>query len=93
MTARVLLISSEGCKFCDEAERLFQRLATEYDLEVETRTTEDPGVRTLALTHGVLFPPGIFIDGTLVQYGRPSERLIRQRLDACGVRRAVAERP
>lgn len=89
MTERtvVLLLTAPECRYCDEAKRVFARLGLEFELEVTTVSIQDEAGRALALENGVLFPPGIFVAGDFVQYGRPSERKIRQRLEAAGARR------
>lgn len=83
--AHVLLLTAPHCKFCEEAQHLLARLADEYPLEIEVVGADEERGRRLALEHGVLFPPGIFIDGGFVQYGRPSERKVRARLEALGL--------
>jgi glutaredoxin len=85
---RVRLLTSEGCKYCDEARALLQRLAWDYPLAVEEVPADGERGRALALEHGVLFPPGIFVEGEFVQYGRPSERKLRARLTSAAAARA-----
>lgn len=77
---QVQLLSIEGCKYCDEARALLERLRNEYPLDLVVMDAESDCGQALALRHGVLFPPGIFIEGEFVQYGRPSERKVRARL-------------
>lgn len=88
----VQILSTEGCKYCDEARALFERISTEYTLELELLDLETDSGRELALAHGILFPPGVFIEGELLQYGRPSERKVRARLAQLAARRQ-AESP
>lgn len=78
--ARVPILEAPGCKHCDDAKSLLTRLADDFALQVETTSALDEPGRSLALEHGVLFPPGIFKDGQLVQYGRPSEGRLRAHL-------------
>lgn len=90
--ARVLILDAPGCRYCGDAKVLLASLADEFAFEIETASAhEEPG-RSLALEHGVLFPPGIFVDGELVQYGRPSEGRIRAHLAKVGVPRRAATR-
>lgn len=86
---RVRLLTSEGCRYCGGARAVLARLAREHPLEVEELRLETEEGRALALAHGVLFPPGIFIEGEFVQYGRPSEKKIRARLESIRAARAA----
>lgn len=88
--ARVLILDAPGCRYCGDAKALLARLAAEFALEVETTGAHGEPGRSLALEHGVLFPPGIFIDGRLVQYGRPSEGRLRAHLGKLGVPKRAA---
>lgn len=90
--AAVLLLTAPACHYCEDAKRVLGRLAEEFELDVETRSIDDAAGRALALEHGVLFPPGIFIEGEFLQYGRPSGRKIRERLLAAGARRRTEAR-
>lgn len=86
----ILLLTAPGCRYCLDAEQVLAQLATAFEFHLETLSTEDERGRLLALEHGVLFPPGIFLDGELVQYGRPSAGRVRSRLAAaCVPRRPV----
>ena|SRR2546421_9908968 len=77
---QVLLVTQQQCAFCVQAKDLLTRLAREYELSVSTLDVQSPQGEALALHSGLLFPPGIFLDGTLFCYGRPSERKLRQEL-------------
>ena len=74
------LLHSEGCAFCDTAEEIVGRLASEFDVDVLRMDLASPDAAELAQRAGVLFPPGILLDGKLVCYGRPSERRLRREL-------------
>ena len=78
---RVTLLTQDSCTFCEEAKRLLGRLAPEYGLEVEVLDLQSPQGQTLAERGGVLFPPGLFIEGIAFAYGRPSERALRRALE------------
>lgn len=77
----VLLLTQANCAFCDQAKELLDRLAAEYPLSV---TTLDLGTwegQALAERGGIMFPPGVFLDGEPFSYGRPSERRLRRELE------------
>lgn len=81
MTVEVTLLTQEACRFCDDAKLVLGRLAGEFPLtvtEVDLRTAT--GER-LAVEGGIMFPPGIFVDGEPFGYGRPSERKLRRELE------------
>lgn len=86
-TVRVLLLTAEGCRYCQQAHALLDRLGAELPVQVEQLSAESAEGQALALREGVLFPPGIFVDGAFVQYGRPSERKLRQALAEALARR------
>jgi len=77
----VLLLTQEQCAFCTHAKELLGRLATEYGFTVSTLDISTPEGEALAVRSGILFPPGIFLDGEAFSYGRPSERKLRQELE------------
>jgi glutaredoxin len=82
---QVVLLTQEQCAFCDEAKTILERLAGEFPLEIATVDLQSEEGQQLALGGGVLFPPGIFVDGDPVAYGRPSERRLRRELQRrCG---------
>lgn len=83
----VLLLTQANCAFCDQAKDILDRLATEYDLHVWTLDLGTSEGQTLAERNGIMFPPGILLDGEPFSYGRLSERKLRKALE--GRRNAV----
>jgi glutaredoxin len=77
----VLLLTREDCAFCHDAEAILGRLSKEYAVRVRTVDLDTPDGQELGTRGGVLFPPGIFIDGRPFSYGRPSERKLRRELE------------
>jgi len=78
---RVLLLTQAHCGLCDHAKRVLDRLASEYPLQVTALDLASPEGRALAGDGGILFPPGVFLDGEPFCYGRVSERRLRRELD------------
>ena len=68
-----------------QAKEILARLAGEIGFEIELIDLDHPTGQALAARHGVLFAPGVLIDGRLATYGRPSERRLR-----CELTRAAA---
>ncbi len=77
----VLLLTQENCGFCAQAKEILDRLSGEYQLSVTTLDLNSPEGQALAMGGGVLFPPGIFINGEPFSYGRPSERKLRREIE------------
>ena len=77
----VLLLTQEHCGFCAQAKEILDRLAVEYELSVSTLDLGSPEGEALAVRGGLLFPPGIFLDGELFSYGRLSERKLRREIE------------
>jgi hypothetical protein len=76
----VVLLTREDCAFCGDAEVILGRLSAELPLSVRSVDFDSEEGRRLALTGGLLFPPGILIGGRPFSYGRPPERKLRQEL-------------
>lgn len=76
----VTLLTQEACAFCDDAKAILARLAQDHPIRVVELDLASPGGQRLAEQAGILFPPGILVDGDPVAYGRPSERHLRREL-------------
>lgn len=85
----VTLLTQQSCAFCEQAKDVLARLSTDYDLEIAEVSLDTDAGRELGLRHGVLFAPGILIDGQFFSYGRPAERKLRRQLES---RRARSSR-
>lgn len=73
----VLILVQAGCHFCHDAQALLDRLAGEYPLRIHTLDMGTPEGEKTALESGLLFPPGILLQGRPFCYGRPSEGKLR----------------
>lgn len=80
-TVNVLILTQQDCAFCDTAKAITDRLSQEYSLAVATLPLDSDDGQALAMKGGILFPPGIFIDGEPFCYGRPSERKLRREIE------------
>lgn len=78
---KVLLLTQDDCKFCDDAKTVLDRLGREFRLRVDTTDLNSDRGQALALEGGLLFPPGILINGRPFSYGRPSERKLRREFE------------
>ena len=77
---RVTLLTQADCGLCEQAKAVLARVGVDHSLEVtEVSLSSDDG-RALATRAGVLFAPGILLDGAPFGYGRLSERRLRRAL-------------
>jgi glutaredoxin len=77
---RITLLTQTTCGFCDHAKHILTRVAHDYPLEItEIDLASEPGQR-LATDAGVLFAPGVLLDGEPFSFGRLSERKLRRAL-------------
>ena len=77
----VLLLTQQDCAFCAQAKEILARLSAEYGFSVSTLDVSSPEGEAVAARSGILFPPGIFLDGEAFSYGRPSERRLRREIE------------
>jgi Glutaredoxin-like domain (DUF836) len=77
----ILLLTQEQCGFCEQARDILDRLSREYWLSVSTLDIGSLEGQRLAAQGGLLFPPGLYVDGEPFSYGRLSERRLRRELD------------
>lgn len=77
----VVLLTQSDCAFCDDAKQMLERLSGEYRYSLKYVELTSPKGQKMAEQGGVLFPPGIFIDGIAFWYGRLSERKFRKELE------------
>lgn len=78
---RVTLLTQPDCGFCDAAKEILGRLAIEYRFTLEEVDLRSDDGHAMAANHGVLFAPGILLDGEKFSIGRPSERKLRRELE------------
>ena len=79
MTA-VTLLTQADCALCEHAKGVLARVGADHPLEItEIDLAGGPG-RAVAARAGVLFAPGLLVDGRPFGYGRLSERRLRRAL-------------
>jgi glutaredoxin len=77
----IILLTQPACGMCEVAKNILANLGDEYPLSVtEIDLGTEPG-RRLAAQAGVMFAPGVLVDGRPFSYGRLSERKLRRLLD------------
>lgn len=76
----VVLLTAPDCSFCHDAKAMVQRLSSDFPLTLREVALDSSEGQELAIRNGLLFPPGILLDGKAFSYGRPSEGKLRREL-------------
>jgi glutaredoxin len=79
MTA-ITLLTQADCALCEHAKQVLTRVSNDHPLEVTEIDLASEHGRALAARAGVLFAPGVLVDGRPFGYGRLSERRLRRAL-------------
>ena len=83
-TVEVTLLTQEHCDLCDHAKTVLARLSQDLSVQARLLVTEvdlaSAQGRHLASEAGVLFAPGVLLDGMPFAHGRLSERKLRKAL-------------
>jgi len=80
VTTVVTLLTQPDCALCEHAKQVLAKVGADHRLQVEEIGLDTPGGRQLALGAGMLFAPGILLDGAPYAFGRLSERALRRTL-------------
>ncbi|MFF8904796.1 glutaredoxin family protein [Streptomyces olivaceoviridis] len=77
---RITLLTQGDCALCDHAKQVLGKVAADHALTVTEIDLGSEAGQRLALDAGVLFAPGVLLDGEPFSYGRLSERRLRRAL-------------
>jgi glutaredoxin len=77
----IQLLTQEDCSFCEDAKATLHRMSAKYGFTVTTIQLDGVDGQALAERAGVMFAPGILIDGEPFSHGRLSEKKLRRELD------------
>ncbi|WP_327432915.1 glutaredoxin family protein [Streptomyces sp. NBC_01236] len=76
----ITLLTQADCTLCNHAKQVLAKVGADHPLTVtEIDLGSEEGQR-LAMLAGVLFAPGVLVDGLPFSYGRLSERRLRRAL-------------
>lgn len=76
--ARITVVESEACHFCEDAQRALSELAAEYPLTVETVDVRSETGQRLMQVHRASMSPLVVVDGDFFSHGRlPRRKLIK----------------
>lgn len=76
----VTLLTQSDCYLCEQAKAVLARLSNEFQIEVEEISLSSAPGQRLAAESGVLFAPGLLLDGKPFSFGRLSEKKLRRAL-------------
>ena len=76
----ITLLTQPSCTSCEHAKEVLARLTQEFPLQInEIGLATEEGL-ALAARHGVVFAPGVLVDGDMFSYGRLPEKKLRRYL-------------
>jgi glutaredoxin len=76
----ITLLTQADCALCEHAKTVLARVSADHPVEVTEIDLASEHGRALAARAGVLFAPGVLVDGRPFGYGRLSERRLRRAL-------------
>ena len=76
----ITLLTQADCALCEHAKQVLTRVGADHPLEVTEIDLASAAGRTLAAKAGVLFAPGVLVNGSPFGHGRLSERRLRRAL-------------
>jgi predicted DCC family thiol-disulfide oxidoreductase YuxK len=76
----IILLTQGDCALCEHAKTVLERVRADHPLTVTEIDLRSERGAALALAAGVMFAPGVLIDGQPFFYGRLSERRLRKAL-------------
>lgn len=90
-TARITLVHSPACHFCDDASQALEQLAHHAPVEVLTVEVDSPEGEALVTQHRPAMNPLILVDGEYFSSGRlPRKKLARLLDDRYGIDASAA---
>lgn len=76
--ARITVVESEACHFCEDARRALSDLAARYPLMVETVDVRSETGQRLMQVHRASMSPLVLVDGDFFSHGRlPRRKLVK----------------
>ena len=84
MTIEIKILTAPGCKTCDHAKGLVQKIVKQWGQdfpELSCRTIDVVKSPDIGARYGILSTPAIIINDTLAFRGVPSEKALREQLE------------
>ncbi len=79
--ADITLLTQIECALCEQAKDVLNRVRRDHRLTVREIDLASAQGTALAVRHGLLFAPGVLINGHPFSHGRLSERKLRRHLE------------
>jgi hypothetical protein len=76
----ITLLTQADCALCEHAKSVLARVGADHPLDVTEIDLASEHGRALSARAGVVFAPGVLVDGRPFGYGRISERRLRRTL-------------
>ncbi|MCH9731519.1 MAG: thioredoxin family protein [Actinomycetia bacterium] len=77
----ITLLTQHDCNYCHHAKDVLGRIGQDYPLRITEINLASEKGQNLASRAGVMFAPGVLVDGEPFSFGRLSERKLRRALD------------
>lgn len=77
----ITLLTQRDCRYCDHAKDLLDRIGQDHPLQITEIDLASEEGQNLASRAGVMFAPGVLVDGEPFSFGRLSEQKLRRTLD------------
>lgn len=78
----VTLLTQNDCHLCEQAKSVLARVSVDFRIEIMEISLSSATGQRLAAESGVLFAPGVLLDGKPFAFGRLSEKKLRRALVA-----------
>ena len=77
----VVVVSSQGCHYCEDARSALDELAQEFPLSVKEIDVRSPEGVAILTAHRPLMQPAVLVNGRLFSAGRLPRRKLRRFLE------------
>jgi glutaredoxin len=77
---QITLLTQASCHWCEHAKDVLRSLGADFPLNVTEVALDSAEGQALARDAGILFAPGVVVDGAAFSYGRLSARRLRREL-------------
>ena len=71
---KIIVVDSEACHFCEDAQRVLVELAARYPLTIETLSLRTTAGQELMGSHRAALSPLVLLDGDFFSHGRLPRR-------------------